>query len=211
MGFCLIADVELFLGYDIPAANQPAVQAAIDGATAAIRDYCHQWLSQVANDVITLDGGGGTRLYLPERPVTAVAQIAEDGDVLTVIDDYIVGPAGQAVVHRVGSGWARGVQNIEVTYTHGYTVIPSPIVHVCARAASRIYQAGLKTAENEGVPGVISKSLGDYSVTFGSEQGGGAGGESLLGASAAPPLLRSEERQLAPFRFVSAYGRDPWI
>ena len=67
-----------------------------------------------------------------------------------------------------------------------------------ARAAARAYQAGLRAAEVEGVPGVASKSLGDYSVSYAGE--GGGAGESVLGASAAPILLRSEKELLNRYR-----------
>lgn len=198
MGFCMVADVEQFLQLDIPAEKEASCQRAIEGATAAIQNYCQQELELVSDDEYTVDGKVGTRIYLPELPVVSVASVVEDGDALTVTTDYKLGANG--VLHRVDAYWAAGIQNIVITYTHGYAAIPDDIRTVCYRAASRAYQAGLKAAENEGVPGVTAKSLGDYSVSFGSEQGGGAGGESLLGASAAPMLLRSEKDMLSRYR-----------
>ena len=64
------------------------------------------------------------------------------------------------------------------------------------RAAARAYQAGLRAAEVDGVPGVSSTGLGDYSVAF----GGDSGQEGVLGASAAPILLRSERQMLNRYR-----------
>jgi len=201
MGFCEVQDVERFLQLSVPTAKLASMQVAIDAATAAIRNYCQQQISQVNNDVVTLDGPGGVRLFLPELPVGSVGSVIEDGETLTVTDDYQVGAHG--VLHRVAAVWAAGVQNVSVTYTHGYAGIPEDIMAVCMRAASRAYQAGLKAEELGGVPGVASKSLGDYSVSFGSEQGGGAGGESVLGASASPLLLRSEKEILNRYRYHS--------
>jgi len=69
------------------------------------------------------------------------------------------------------------------------------------RSASRVYQAGLRAKEINGVTGVQSTSLGDYSVSFGSEQGGGVG-EGVMGASAARGLLLSEKDILDKYRMV---------
>ncbi len=194
---CTITDLEELLQLTISTATQvSAAQAAITEASAAIRGYCHQMLTPVTDEVITLDGNGGTHMLLPELPVTSVVSVVENDKALVVDDDYRLGRYG--VLYRIGTVWASGVQNIVVTYSHGYTTLPDDVVGVCARAAARRYQAGLRAAMNAGVPGIVSTQLGDYSVTFGSEQG--SGGEGVLGVSAASILLRSEREVLARYR-----------
>lgn len=195
--FCVISDLECFLQIDIPAERHDAAIRAIEEASAAIQNYCHQQLSYVADDEITLDCAGGNRLFLPELPVISVKKVIEDGKELTATVDYKLGRFG--ILYRVGRDWADGVQVISVTYTHGYTALPDDIVSICVRAAARAYQAGLRADEMDGVPGVSSKSLGDFSVAYGSEQSVGAG-EAVLGASAAPILLRSEKETLNRYR-----------
>jgi len=206
MGFCEIAELERFLQIDIPVAKVASAQRAIGEATAAIQNYCHQQLELVVDEVITLDSIGGTRLFLPELPIVAVSEVVEDDEPLTVDDDYKLSPSA-GILHRVDAHWASGVQIIEVTYTHGYRLsddyvvgelMPEDIVQICARAAARAYQAGLRAEEVAGVPGVQATSLGDYSVQFGSEQSGA--GEAVLGASASPILLRSERDLLNRYR-----------
>lgn len=205
VGFCTVQDMEEFLQQDIEgAAAVTQAQKAIDDATAVIRNYCGQEISLVEDEEITLDSSGRFKLFLPELPVTEVSAVIEDGETLTEDEDYKLGQWG--ILHRVSSSgeairWASGIQVITVTYSHGYETVPADVAAVCTRAASRQYQAGLKAAENEGLPGLVSKSLGDYAVTFGSEQGGGAGGESVLGASASPMLLRSEMVILDRYRY----------
>src|SRR5690606_9607219 len=107
-------------------------------------------------------------------------------------EDYQLGNHG--ILHRVGGYWTQGVQIVTVTYTHGYgyDALPQDIVDVATRAASRAFQAGLKAADSDGVPGVAGKSLGDYSVNFQAENAGGVG-EGVMGASAARMLLLSEK------------------
>lgn len=203
MGFCTVTDIENFLQVTMihtdPVKNLSALRA-IDEATAAIKNYCHQEIELVRDDVITLDCAGGTRLFLPELLVVSVASVVEDGKTLVVTDDYKLGQYG--ILHRMNDVWATGIQIITITYTHGYATIPDDVVGVCTRAAARTYQAGLRAAEMEGVPGVASLSLGDYSVSYGTEGGGGIS-EGVLGASAARMLLLSEKDALNRYRYVA--------
>jgi hypothetical protein len=201
--FCEIYDVADLLQVEIETAAQiRSAQRAVAEATEAIRNYCQQVISLVVNDEITLDVGAGQDvLFLPELPVIEVSEVIEDGDTLTAgsDEDYQLGRYG--VLHRIGQNWAEGVQTVTVTYTHGYATIPQDVRDVATRAASRVYQAGLKSAELEGIAGVQAMSLGDYSVTFGSEGGGGVS-EGVLGASAARTLLLSEKDTLNRYRLL---------
>ena len=196
--FAEVEDIAAFLQLEISTEVQvAAAQLALRDVTAAIRNYCKQYLEIVDDEAITLDSSGGTRLYLPELPVIEVSAVVEDGETLTVDDDYKLGQHG--ILHRIGRRWAAGIQIATVTYTHGYAVIPDDIVAVCVRAASRSYQAGLRAADSEGVMGVASKALGDFSVAYASESGGGVG-EGIMGASAARMLLMSEKDLLDEYR-----------
>jgi len=199
MDFCTIADIEAFLQVTIPPAGLASANKAIDWATEAIKNYCHQVIERVTGDVVTLDCRGGTiKLFLPELPVITVTSVVEDGTALVVTDDYKLGQHG--ILYRVDNEWPEGIQIIRVTYTHGYAVIPDDIVGVCARAASRAYQAGLSAAALSGVVGVTGLTLGDYSVQYG---GAGAAVEGTLGASGARLLLLSEKDILNRYRYIA--------
>lgn len=197
--FAAIADIEAFLQVGISTATQIAsAERALTAATAAIRNYTKQHIEQVTGDDVTFDGHGGTKLFLPELPVVSVSEVVEDGETLVEGTDYQLGAHG--ILHRLGGDvWAAGFQNITVTYTHGYSTIPDDIVDVCTRAAARVYQMALRSAEDEGVPGVASKQLGDFSVSYSSASGGGVG-EGVMGASAARVLLMSEKEILNKYR-----------
>jgi len=199
--FCTVSDVANLLQIEITAADKIASCArAITEATAAIRNYCHQYIELVTDDTITLDCAGGTRLFLPELPVVSVSAVVEDDEGLTEDDDYKLGQYG--ILHRVNRDWEAGIQIVTITYTHGYaTLLPDDIVAVATRAAARAFQAGLKASETDGVPGISAKSLGDYSVSYASEAGGGVG-EGVIGASGARMLLLSEKDILDRYRYV---------
>jgi hypothetical protein len=196
--FATVEDVESFLQVEIDETLQIIATArALTEASASIRNYTRQYLEQIDDDVITLDSPGGYRLFLPEIPVIDVTKVVEDGVTLTQGDDYKLGQHG--ILHRIDQRWSDGIQNITITYSHGFAVIPDDIVAICTRAASRAYQAGVRAADSDGLMGVASKSLGDFSVAFASESGGGTG-EGIMGASAARMLLLSEKDTLNKYR-----------
>lgn len=198
--FCTVRNVEEFLRREISDLDAiRSCQRAVTAATEAIRNYCHQYIERVEDDTWTFDVRPARwNLFLPELPVTEVSSVVEDDETLDA-DEYELGLYGQ--LWRVGRRWAEGIQIVTVTYTHGYATIPDDIVDVCTRAAARAYQAGLRSEDSEGVPGVASKSLGDYAVSFVGETGGGMG-EGVMGASAARMLLLSEKDMLARYRQV---------
>jgi hypothetical protein len=199
--FASVIDVERFLQIEIPAdspTGTAAIERALIEATSAIREYTDQYLSLVEDDELLLDSRGGNRILLPELPIVAIDTVEEGGVELVRGTDYELS-ARSGILHRLRGRWARGFSNIRVVYTHGYDPIPQTIVDVCTRAAARGYQAGLRAKQDEGVLGVNSKSLGDFSVGYGSEHGGGVG-DGPLGASGARMLLMSEKDLLDRFR-----------
>lgn len=195
--FALVADIEAFLQVEISSdpVKTVSAQAALRDASAAIRNYTRQFLELVEDEKITLDSGGGPRIYLPELPVVEVSSVVEDGDALTDQDDFKLGQFG--ILHRIGKRWKSGIQIIEIIYSHGYTTIPDDLISVCVRAASRFYQAGLKAAVDEAIPGIASKSLGDFSVSY---SGDASSNDGLMGASGARFLLYSEKDILNRYR-----------
>jgi hypothetical protein len=192
--FCTVADIKHFLQIPVPAAKKDAANRAITEATAAIQNYCHQRLEFIANDTVTLDCAGGKRIFLPELPVTYVTSVYEDGKLLFVDTDYMLGEHG--ILWRFNASWPPRIQIVTITYDHGWFVIPDDIISIATRAASRAYQAGLRAEEMSAIPGITALSLGDYSVSFGGE----GAAEGVLGASAAPLLLKSEKERLDKYR-----------
>lgn len=201
--FANVSDIENVLQISISDPDQIAsAEFALTLASAAVRIYTRQYIELVNDETITRDSTGrGSRIYLPELPVVSVSQVIEDGDTLIADTDFKLGEWG--ILHRLSNGkqvssvrWAKGIQVISITYSHGYSTIPDAIIGVTARAASRAYQAGLKSAEDEGVPGIASKSLGDYSVSYATP----SGGEGIMGVSASRMLLLSEKDILDHYR-----------
>lgn len=201
MAFTNQSNIEAFLQITITDPTQVAsVNRAIEEADNAIRTYCKQIITEVSDDTITVDiQRDTTKLFLPEVPVQSVTSVTEDGEALTVDDDYKLGSHG--ILHRIGRCFSKGIQNVTIVYTHGYAEgnIPQIIVDVATRAASRAFQAGLRSSETGGVIGITAKKLGDFSVNYQSDASGGVS-EGILGASSANFLLKSEQRMLDEYR-----------
>ena len=198
INFATIEDIEDFLQVSIESPHHIfSATRALEEATAAIRNWCRQFISVVDDEEITIDTYGGTRIFLPELPVMSVSAVIENGITLTPGDDYALGQHG--ILHRIGRAWPVGIQTVTITYSHGYDPIPDDVIAIATRASSRAYQAGLRAADSDGVLGVSSKSLGDFSVAFSSETGGSIS-EGVMGASSARMLLMSEQDILNRYR-----------
>lgn len=198
--FCQVSDVASFLQIEIREMDFSALQAIRD-ATAVIKAYCKQEIALVRDDVEVFCGGYGSKLYLSQVPVLSVASIVVDGVSLVDGVDYKTNRK-KGVVHRLkGQVWPDGVENIEVIYTHGYEPLPDVARVVCMRIAARVYQAGKRSAETGGVPGVSQTTLGDFSVSYGAETSTNDSGKGV--SAAAKTLLVSEKELLDTLRYTT--------
>src|SRR5258706_7085113 len=89
----------------------------------------------------------GTKLYLREYPLISLTSVKENGNALSFGEGYqasadvvfikrsatLVRNAYSGGIYPPGgcNAWARGVQNIEVTYSAGYAVIPFDLEQAC--------------------------------------------------------------------------------
>lgn len=114
------ADVETFTGGRLPASNS-AVQGILDAALVRARNYVGWPVSPVIeDDVVTLDGPGGTDLFLPTGKIGSVASVVENG---TTLDgsSYVASTNLGRMLYRKNCCWTTAYAGITVTYTHGFT------------------------------------------------------------------------------------------
>lgn len=127
-------------------------------ASAAIQRYCNLVsLEQLTDDAVKLRGVYGMDLVLPRGPIDSVASVAVDGESLTADDyelvlDTLIRPAG----------WGGTSVVVDITYTHGYAVVPDDVKLVCLDVTSRAW---------DNPAGVRSESIDGYSVTHGAAAG----------------------------------------
>lgn len=74
------------------------------------------------NDTIHLDGTGSRVLLLPAVPIEHLT-VAIDGK---PVSDWALATRN-GVLYRDGGIWPAGLENIEITYSHGYRQIPGDI------------------------------------------------------------------------------------
>jgi len=139
----------------------------LDIASGMVRDELEQQISQ-STDVVTLDPKTGAWILLPEMPVTAVSLVeVYDGTSWSMADPstYNVSLSQGIIVALGGLGttWPTNPASWRVTYTHGYTTVPSSILGAVLGVAARGYASPVA---------VDSERLGGYQVKYALESQG---------------------------------------
>ncbi len=133
MAYATSFELETLLGGQFTAEDHLRADLLLDLASGRIDTALGQPVSQVVNDTVTLDGTGTPVLVLPFFPVTAVGAVIADGVTLVFGDDFAWNDAG--ILTRVGGCWPARPRSVQVTFTHGYAVIPRSVRGVNARIA----------------------------------------------------------------------------
>lgn len=190
------ADLESRLGRQLTAAELTQASAWLADASALVRRYTGQQFEVVTGDTITLRPVG-SHLRLPQRPVTAVQQVA-------IIDcdgqpgDPITGWCwdGADKIRITGSiikgiddpwwPWNATPETFQVVYDHGDAVIPPDVVAVTAGMVLRVLTAPSQTA------GMVSERVGQYFYQL--QQGSGSAGLMVRMTEADKDALRRYRR-----------------
>lgn len=164
-------DLERFLGRTLTGSEALRASDLIDQASATVRLYTRQTISQAeTTDRITIDSGMG---FLPQRPVTAIDSVqtiftppvdvayAWDGDQIIWV------PIGSIFAFDVEPFSQRRPVKVDVTYTHGYEQIPADIKAVTLQIVSRAL--GRKPEDG----GLVQEAIDGYSYQQGSTAAAG--------------------------------------
>lgn len=154
-------DLRLHLRLD--AIDTDQATRLISEAQTLIRAELQQTVDAVDADEVTVVGNGRSILNLPEMPVTAVASLTLDGQVLEGGVGYRWNRHGTLTRlgeptwrERLAACWPLDAE-ITVVYDHGYGTVPGIVKQVCLQAAARAWVSAVPVA---------SESIGDYSVTY---------------------------------------------
>ena len=152
--FATAAELSQFIGNPEPT-DLARMQLFLDLASAEIRRFTAQTLSEVVADVVVLPATDWDRLILPERPVTAIPSVLVGSSGYT---NYRFSRAG--IVYDLNeSPWVDGAT---VTYNHGYaesTDDYKAIKTICLQAASRAYTLNEPASLSRAVHG-MSEAMG---------------------------------------------------
>lgn len=156
----LIEDLASKLGVDIDAYDEQA-ERAIQDASAFIRAYTGQEITEHLEDEVELIGNWKNELQLPQLPVIAVEDVVvRYGGSDTFYDvettSYTFDRRGRLI--KRGGYWGGSQGIVRLTYDHGYEVVPDDIEAVCLAIAARFYR---------NPSGFESETIGQYSYRFG--------------------------------------------
>jgi hypothetical protein len=136
-------------------------EAIVEQVQAAIRAYCGWHIAGTLTESVRLDGGGSRHLWLPSLHVTAVEEVT-DSDVDLTVDDYDWSAIGY--LQRRGACWSTRPRQVQVTYTHGYPVVPRELIGVAAAIAARaIASPSGNTDESAGAVRISHGTFGGVS------------------------------------------------
>lgn len=175
---CQLADVKTYLG--ITSATTDAVLTALVGnASAFIERYCNRVFEQ-ASYTETRNGNGADAIYLRNTPIVSVQSVSVDGTSIPaapdtvsygyIFDTHKVYLRGDARVNPITPGifagypprFQRGIQNIVIAYTAGFTTIPADVNQACVELVaykfSRRDRTGMK---NE----VLAQQTGGFDMS----------------------------------------------
>jgi hypothetical protein len=120
--FISTADLGALVGQDLT--NSDLAVIAIDSSCEMIRSYLGQRLNYDPNDTVLMGGTGGLAQLVPELPIVAIETIYIDDVEET---DYVFVKKAGLIYKRDETVWPRGVDNISVTYSHGYAYLETDV------------------------------------------------------------------------------------
>ena len=157
-----LANVKAYLS---PPLVTTADDALLSRLVTAASQFIQSWLNRSiasASYSETRNGAGGTRLFLRNRPVTAISSLTIDG---VAIAPSAPAPTGdgylfdESSLYLIGHCFTRGAQNVSVHYTAGFAATPPEIEQAC------IALVALRYKERDRI-GQGSKNVGGETVSF---------------------------------------------
>lgn len=161
--FIDVSDLYAYLRLPPPGDTDDLATIALDAACYTIRGFLHQTINRVDNEIIAIDTDGSDTIMVPEAPLISVSDVQMIAAPVWVTDDFspglntVIDPSSYLVeydrgmlVLRAGGSWGDDRGSVQLTYTHGWDVIPTDIRIVALTVAARIYDQGLAKAETIG-------------------------------------------------------------
>lgn len=148
--------------------DDASANLALELASAAVRGEAHQTFTRIDDHEVVLRGNWSSDLWLPERPVIAVGDIAiANGDGL-VGSQALASTAYQwdvgGLMRRYSGWWGGPGAAVTVTYTHGWETIPGEVKAIALQLAANVY-------ESTGASLVMDRDSGVEDVRDATERG----------------------------------------
>lgn len=161
-----LQDAKEYLGLGSGTEEDAAVEDLIEAATQVCEDeqVTDRLLKSRAYADEVFDGSGGTTMRLRQYPITAVSAVSywngTSWEAQALTDLIIVGGLADRISLR--GAFPRGFQNVKVSYTAGYIVVPAKIRQACREALMLLYKQ-----RDKQLAGIASQSFpGGQTVTY---------------------------------------------
>lgn len=135
--------------------DDPDLVLSLTRASARFEGEIGYPVMQVRDEVVYLHGRGTRVLHLPAVPIAGDLVVKVDGTVIPATG-YAVGRS-DGILERRDRPWPRGLDNVEVTYTHGYESVPGDIADAVLEQAEAIHRV---------LPAVASAAAGRENISF---------------------------------------------
>ena len=130
-----LADVKTYTGAT-DTSGDPAITALISNASAFIERFCNRTFASTSYTE-TRNGNNRARMMLNNSPIQSLTSVTIDGAAVPISTGPTVGGYtfdSHCVYLRPGAGFDqfdRGVQNVVIVYTAGFTSVPSDVAQAC--------------------------------------------------------------------------------
>lgn len=159
MALTTVSAVKLYKGINGSELNT-LIDSLVNSASAAVESYLSRKIESTAHVEIR-DGNGGRSMMLEQYPVTAVSAVTVNGQTIPQSSGF--GAAGWRLANRSivleGYSFAKGLGNVQIDYTAGYSTVPADIEQACIETI-------LLALERRSHIDVSSKSLAGETVSF---------------------------------------------
>lgn len=159
-----LADVKDYIGIEVKSSADDAVIVdLIDRMTARFESHCDRNFN--ARSYTEQYDGEGTKYLFPKNyPIISVSSIFDDSDWSFAASTEITSTTYRiqdeiCIVRKTGNIFTTGTQNLQVTYSGGYTSIPADIKQAAVEEVSR-------TFDHRRDVDVTIKSTDENSISF---------------------------------------------
>ncbi len=164
-----LAEAKTFL--KISASSEDSViEDFINRASIWANDYTGRRLKSRSNSD-TYDGDGSDLLLLRDYPLVSITDLRiDDGSYSgappqTTSDDYTLNLPSGLIKLKNGVLFVKGFQNVDITYTAGYTTAPETVKEAVLLYVGHLYRRQYADQKF----GVQSETVGDRTTTYGSD------------------------------------------
>lgn len=159
-----LVTIDEFSGYlkrDLSDLDAYSAQLMLDGANAAVTEYCGWHIAPALTETVTVDGSGLLVQALPTLHLVSLDSVTEDG---TSLDLTRIEWSNNGLMEkRSGALWTRRRRGIGAGITHGFAATPGWVTTLICAVAGRAFITPL---------GIVQETSGGESISYSAPRSG---------------------------------------